>query len=730
MGYIQIFDYSVTGDCSNTGLGGVSFSITGDSPGWAVFELSSGGTFPSSANTSNYEFQGLNYGVYFLEILDAANNYEVISVYISTGTSISIETQDTTCGSNNGSVTGYTDYVFGEGGYLLFDSSNNFIDSGTTNETYFVFETLSPNMYYILGEDGGGCSGSSATFLIQSSTTFDFGYYVVSDADCFDQGTGKIFITGLTPSSAYTINWISDVNGQTGPTITGLTNGIYYVDVTDQNGCISQKGISVPDVGTLTVVSFIVTDPPSCFTDDGVVQVFVTGGTAPYYYSASTGYVDVSFSQNFVFTGLSAGYFGVNVTDSGLCNAFGATSIQNPNTFTTVDISTFNSQCSANNGKIIITIDGGNALLSTYDYIVSGATGFYQTTTFGTSIEEFDGLPTGNYVIIVSDQNGCEYTGTTSISNSPLYSYTANTTGTTCGFDNGSLEIVVSTGGTLPYGFTLIGPLTDPISRYNNFGKFDNLPPGTYNLKVTDSSESVCTEDSIIFISPSNKLYFDFYVTQPFYGSDGELRIFVTDGTPPYTFIWSGDVGTQTGMYITGLTSGEYTVEVTDSLGCGLKKSVTLKGTKQFTNYSLFTVCEQTFTTSSSTGKRAIRPMYFEGFYDLTSGDTNCIINNAEFIIEATVGSEYKEQVFYISSGITDYPTDLLWSQTILDVLNQFQGISNVIVNLEQNRLTITNDCTKIPKNCDTETYNTLADTSVNINLRINYDISCVSCSP
>ena len=74
MGYIQIFDYSVTGDCSNTGLGGVSFSITGDSPGWAVFELSSGGTFPSSANTSNYEFQGLNYGVYFLEILDAANN--------------------------------------------------------------------------------------------------------------------------------------------------------------------------------------------------------------------------------------------------------------------------------------------------------------------------------------------------------------------------------------------------------------------------------------------------------------------------------------------------------------------------------------------------------------------------------------------------------------------------------------------------------------------------------
>lgn len=156
MGYIQIYDYSVTGDCSNTGSGGVSFSITGDSPGWAVFELSSGGTFPSSANTSNYEFQGLSYGVYFLEVLDASNNYDVISVYISTGTTISLETQNTTCGSQNGSVTGYTDYVFGEGGYLLFDTSNNFVDSGTTNETYFVFENLSPNTYFITGEDGGG----------------------------------------------------------------------------------------------------------------------------------------------------------------------------------------------------------------------------------------------------------------------------------------------------------------------------------------------------------------------------------------------------------------------------------------------------------------------------------------------------------------------------------------------------------------------------------------------
>lgn len=729
MGSILVYDFFVTGDCTNVGNGGVSFSVTGDSPGWAVFELSSGGTLPSSGVTTYYQYEGLKSGTYFLEVLDAAGDYRVLPLYISSGTSISIESEDTTCGINNGSVTASTEYVYGEAYYILQNTNGDLLQSGATNDTFLVFQGLSADTYFITGSDGGGCSGNSATFLIQSSTTFDYGYYVVANADCYDGGSGKIFITGLTPSSAYTYNWQSDVGGQTGDTITGLTQGIYYVEVINPDGCATQKPIVVPKVPTLNIAAFIVTNSPTCFTDDGVVDVIITGGTAPYFYSAYTGQVDISFSTSYSFTGLAAGYFAVSVTDAGLCTTSSSTSVDNPNTFSNVDITTTNSTCASDVGSIQVVVDGGSAPLSVYDFIISGNTGFYQTTSFGTSIQQFDGLPSGDYNILVSDQNGCVYTGSTTINNTPSYIFTASTTGTTCGFNNGIIDIFVSSGGTLPYNFTLTGPSTEPQVVYSNLGRFENLKPGTYDLLVSDSSLSVCSQIESVYISPSSGMFFDLFVSQPIYGDDGIISIFITRGTPPFTINWTGDTGTLNGLQITGASSGVYQFEITDSDNCTFKKDVILFGTKSVSNYRIYNICDQTFQSTNIINKKGIRQMFWEGYYDLTSGDTNCVINDANFIISATVGSENKIQTFYTSSGFTDYPSDFDWGSAIVDIMNDFVGISDVSVDVTQNRVTITSDCSQIEKNCKIENINILQDKVVNIDLIIEYDISCVSCS-
>ena len=121
--------------------------------------------------------------------------------------------------------------------------------------------------------------------------------------------------------------------------------------------------------------------------------------------------------------------------------------------------------------------------------------------------------------------------------------------------------------------------------------------------------------------------------------------------------------------------------------------------------------------------------MFWEGYYDLTSGDTNCVINDANFIISATVGGENKIQTFYTSSGFTDYPSDFDWGSAIVDIMNDFVGIADVSVDVTQNRVTITSDCSQIEKNCKIENINILQDKVVNIDLIIEYDISCVSCS-
>jgi hypothetical protein len=593
---------------------------------------------------------------------------------------------------------------------------------------YFEFSNLSADTYYVIADDGGGCTGSTSSVLIQPSVPFDFGYYVVSDSSCFDEGNGKIFITGLTSISDYVITWLSDVNGQTGSTIIGLTSGVYQVEIQDPNLCITSKSINVPIVDVIGLGAFFVTPSSECFIDDAIVNVVITGGTAPFYYSGSSGQVGISFATSFTFTGVSAGDFAVNVTDAGLCSFYAQTSVLNPNTFYQVDINTTNSNCSSNNGTIQIIVDQGNPPLSTFNYSVSGDSGYYQSISFGNPIQTFNGLGSGNYIITVSDDNGCTFTGTTSITNVSSFSVTANTTGTTCGFNNGILEILVSTGGTYPYSFTLVGPQGDSQIRNNNLGVFENLPPGNYDLIVSDSSSPTCNEESFVFISSSDRVSFDFYVNQPVFGGDGRISVYITRGTPPFTYNWSGDVGSQTGLVITGASSGEYSLEITDSNGSGLKKDVKLFGTKSVSNYRTFTICEQTFESVNTVTKRGMRQMFWEGFADLTSGDTNCILTSADFIIVASVDAETKEEIFYNSSGFTDYPADSIWANTIIDVLSTFPGISNVVVDIETNKVTITNDCGEMQKNCENETVNILNNTPIIVYLKINYDIACVSC--
>ena len=120
--------------------------------------------------------------------------------------------------------------------------------------------------------------------------------------------------------------------------------------------------------------------------------------------------------------------------------------------------------------------------------------------------------------------------------------------------------------------------------------------------------------------------------------------------------------------------------------------------------------------------------MYYEGYNDLTSGDTNCIINESTFSIYAQIGSQSAQTQFYVSSGATDYPTDQLWANTIIDTLDSFSGVSGTTIDIITNRITITTICDEVSKNCTTQLINPLQDNQVIVNLIIDYDISCVSC--
>ena len=727
---ISIYNYILIGDCSNTSSGSVSFDITGTTGPFAVNCLNTACPLLTSASTYSYSASSLSADTYFLEVVDGASNKIVVSVYISSGTNVTIDSTSTICGLDNGSITGYTSAVYGKGTYYLYDGSSNYISSGETPNNYFDFGSLSAGTYYIVADDGGGCSGITASVVIDPSSAFTYGAYVVDDGSCVGGPSGKIFITGLTfPVTDYTITWLSDVNGQTGSTITGLTSGPYSVEITDPRGCLTSNIFYVDVVDLLGSAGFIVLQQPTCFNSDGSVEFIISGGTPPYFFSASTGQVEITFSQSSVFTNLSSGSYNFMVTDAGLCTIYDSVSVVTPSSFNEVQIVTTPSTCSVDDGTIQVIVDGGLLIEPNLLISLTGDSGTQQIGTLGDANQTFFGLPNDNYKISVQTP-GCTYTATTTIVSTNLYTFTASTTGTTCGSNNGRLEVVVSTGGTLPMTYTLEGPNQNPTTVVSPIGIFTNLEYGNYILSVQDSNTPSCIQQEAIFIEQSESVFFNLLVIQPFDRNDGSISAYVTQGEPPFSYSWSGGVASgETGSTVTGLTSGVYSLEVTDSSGCTLTKSISLAGTKKFTSYRYFNICEDQFQNSSTLGYRNMRAMYYEGFNDLTSGDTNCIVNEAIFSIYTQVGSQSAQTAFYTGTTADDFPSDVLWAQTITDSLESYVGISGVTVSISNNRVLITTNCEQIPKGCTTETINPLQDTQVIVNLIIDYDISCVECT-
>jgi hypothetical protein len=718
MGFISIYNLSVTGDCTNSGLGTVYFDITGDSPTFTVYEATSTGLLPTDVGVTSYSATSLTGFSYFVYIQDATPDPpSIFGFNISSGVTVNLMSSGTTCGIDNGSITASTQSVFGSNTYTLYDISGNIIDVKNAG-TFTVFDPVSADTYYVSVGDEGGCSGMSVTTLIYTSNTMDFGTYVVDDYSCVGIPNGKIYITGVTGTPPYTYSCV----GQTGSTITGLTQGFYPVTVTDSLGCTLTNIVGVGKVDPVNIGLITVTQP-SCFTSDGEVTVQLLDGTGPFFYSGSNGENVISFATSYTFTNISPGIFNIFVQDSGFCTTSGSTNLVTTNSFSITNITVTNSFCSNLDGSISVTLNSG-VPSGTYTYQLIDSSGNTVFNINDSTVFNYNGLSSGIYSLIIND-GVCTYTETIEVKNIDKFRVSTVVTRTTCGLNNGSVKIVATTGGIIPYTYQIIGPTSSPVTYpYQVSNTFNGLAPGTYTAYVQDTVG--CVQLTNFYVDPSQNVFFTLVPFNPVTGNDGQISTIITSGSPPFTYLWSP--GGQTTPSINNLSDGTYSLQITDSDGCVLTKSVILKGTKLFSSYETYTVCEKVFKNTGQLGKRGILQMYNEGFYDLTLNDFGCIVNSAEFIVEVKIDENTIQNLFYISSGITDYPNELVYLETVRQTLQEFPGVGNVDFDINKNEIIIYNDCTEIQESCQPYTFNQYDGSNFIINLKIVYDISCIDC--
>jgi uncharacterized protein (DUF2141 family) len=708
------FNYiiNVTGDCQNNGSGIINLFIDGGSSPytvqWVEPVLTTNIIMSSLTKTNLF---GTTYSIQVTDSSLPVNQVEFINIPVSNGVCCSIlNVQDTTCSQNNGSVTGTSTSQYSSTNYYLYHGDGVFSQSATTNQGTVEFGSLTAGTYYMTVQDLGGCTGRSQNFIVEESEPLNYGLYMVPNSSCGGSPLGKIMVTGITGQPPFTYLW-SD--GSTGTTITGLTSGPYFVTVTDGYGCQLSKSETVVDVNPIGFVQFTATQP-NCFAADGVLTLTITGGTAPYYYSASTGQIDITYSQSFTISGLSSGDYNFLVTDAGFCQLTAGTSIVSPNGISSVSVQTTNSTCNSINGEITISVIGG---VTPYTYTLINPSGDVTNISGTQTVQLFSNLSAGTYSVGVSDDSGCSYLDEVLILTQDKYTISTSTTGTTCNLSNGMVSIEVSSGATLPLNYSIDNGVFDIVNTNLTAVTFNNISAGTHIVSVTDATG--CVQSSNILITGSVPLDFSLYSSSCGTGNNGKLTAFIDSGTPPFNFYWSDNVlNNPQQIQVSGLTGGTYSVTIMDDNGCSLTRNATITCTGNLTSYQTYVMGSEVFNISSPT-KFGLLQMLNEGFYDLTLDNERCDLVSATFTAKVSVTplGLTTSETFFTTTSLNIAPTDNQYYDTIRNLLLSIPGVGNVTINALDNQIIIETS----------RGNNTLDGQEIVVDLVIEYDIMCLT---
>jgi uncharacterized protein (DUF2141 family) len=468
----------------------------------------------------------------------------------------------------------------------------------------------------------------------------------------------------------------------------------------------------VGDVSPVGLGLFTVTQP-TCFSSDGVITIQITGGTAPYYYSASTGSVLIQYGTSWSLSGLSSGSYNFQVTDAAFCTFTATATLLTPNGIASVTIGSEGSTCSSSNGSITISVVGG---IAPYTYTLIYPGGNTTNIINSQSTQVFGNLSSGTYSVAVMDSTGCSYIDEITLYATNTFTIDVETTGTTCNQNNGIISVTKSDGGVAPYNYTLDNTIN--VLNTNLTGvTFNNVTSGQHTITVSDASG--CIQTSQVYVYSSDPLDYSLYKTSCGDGSSGTLTTFISSGTPPFTFNWSNNVpNNPQEIQVTGLTAGTYSVTVVDANGCSLNRSTIIDCQQLYVSYQTYVMGSEVFNITSQT-KYGLLQMLNEGFKDLTSGNTSCSLVSATFSVNVSVNplGLTTSQTFFTSTSLVSAPSDNLYYDTVTQLLQTIPGIGVVTIDALNNQITI-----------QTSAGNTsLNGQEIVIDLAIVYDIMCLS---
>ena len=580
---LRITNIDVTPASCNADDGSITIDVTGEITG-LVFSIDGGMTFQSS----NF-FDNLPAGNYDIVVTDdndcdvfnnvtvGQNNPPVID---------NINSNNPTCGNPDGSIT-----ITASNGTPGYEYS---ID-GVTFQSSNTFNNLSGGSYTVVVQDINGCEVSQiVTLTNQNGPTID--NVSTSNPSCgVNDGEISITVSGGTPSYTYSID---GVNYQVSNQFTNLGAGNYTISVLDNNGCPASNNVSLQNSTAPTIDNLTITDA-SCGSDDGEIEITASGGNGLLNYSIDNGTTNQTSNT---FNSLAAGTYPIAVTDEDGCSAFLSVDVLSEEAPEITSLDIVNPDCDSPFGSISVNVTGGNA-----PYTFGLNDGTDDVIQPGNPL--FNNLPTGNYVVVVVDANGCFDSESASIVNASPIQIAAVTSPISCYNACDGIAAVTVIGGQ--------GIITYEWSNGNTTSSIVDVCEGTYTVSVTD--EDGCRVDTtIVFVNPPS---LDFEVTSQaetcFQSCDGTLSIDAQNG-----FLFSIDNGLtfSTVTNYDSLCPGNYTVWVIDQNDCAITETVIIpSGTIVQANFivtpGITTILNTSFSTTNYSTNATSYNWTFDSFY-------------------------------------------------------------------------------------------------------------------
>jgi gliding motility-associated-like protein len=497
-------------------------------------------TYLWSTGATTEDISGLTAGSYTVTVTDANSCSQNASFTVNQATNISAPANFSNVSCNGGS-DGAIDITPAGGtgpGTYTFAWSNG---SGTED-----ISGLIAGPYSVIITDGNSCS-QNFSFTVNEPAVISIPGNI-TDNICNGGNTGVIDITpaGGSGPGTYIYAWS---NGAVTEDISGLTAGLYSVNITDAKSCSQNASFTVNEPSPVSAPGSI-TDVTCNGGNNGAIDITPAGGTGSGTYT----FVWNNGASSEDISGLIAGPYSVIITDGNRCSKNIPFTVSEPPVITGTAFATPDTVCLGDPSMITANLDPA-FIPNANAYSFDGGITFGPSNTFNISSINSD----TTVKVVFKDVNGCISAPLAVSISVRQFIASLNLISPTCnGSSTGSININSITGGTAPYTYALNG---------NPGISFTNLTAGSYTLSVTDALS--CRFDTVLTLTEPPALNLSATFNSPIcsYGNNGTVTLNASGGTVGYTY--SNDNITYAASNVfSGLNPGTYTYYVKDGNGC------------------------------------------------------------------------------------------------------------------------------------------------------------------